>query len=286
VRIVRRVVPWALLSLVAVAGVVGAVAGIANQPTVQSIQPKLSEIAAAVRATGTARFTNSSVATSRNPLLRSASIGSGAVDFRASSVTTTGQDTSTGISQDGTAPSQHAAQTMLNDQIWVGRTVYTRLGITGQHFAIPWIKGQAPSGSFGGLGVLDEVDPIGFLDNAMGIRDTKVELIRSEVLGGVATMRYQVVLPACSARPNARGPRGVLGAIDLWLDREGRLVQVRDVRQTTETTGSLAGHSTITSTIRLLDFGVPVTISAPKTVLPPGQGAVAFLSLSVKGCPN
>jgi hypothetical protein len=279
----RRLVPWALVGLVAVAGLVGALVGVSNQPSTPTTQLKVSGVIAATRSAGTARFTYSSVAASRDPLLRSRSTGKGAVDFRTGSVTTVERSTSTGISQDGNAPSRQVTQTMLNSQIWVDHMFFTQFGVTGQHFAIGWIKAKLPNGSSGLLGMLDEVAPIGFLDSELGVRGTEVELLRSEVLGGEATTRYRVVVPTCSS---ARSPQSVLGSIDLWLDGEGRLVQVRDVLHTTDAVRSIAGRSTTVSTVRLFDFGAPVTISAPKAVLPPGQGGVAFLAISPKGCPR
>jgi hypothetical protein len=257
--------------------------GVANQPSVPLTQPKFSAVLEATRAAGTARFIYSSVATSRNPLLRSRSMGKGAVDFRTDSLTTAERSTSTNISQDGSAPSRQVTQTMLNDEIWIDRTFYTQFGVAGQHFAIGWIKAKLPSGSSGLLSMLDEVAPIGFLDSELGDRGTKVERLRSEVLHGEETTKYRVVVPTCSS---AGSPQRVLGSIALWLDGQDRLVQVRDVLHSTDPVPSFAGRSTTVSTVRLFSFGAPVTISAPKAVLPAGQGGVAFFSLSPKGCPK
>jgi hypothetical protein len=279
----RRSVPWALVGLVGVAGLVGAWFGVANQPSTPSTQLGMSEVIAATRAAGTARFAYSSVAVSRNPLLRSVSIGSGAVDFRSGSVATVEGSSSRGISQDGNAPSRQVTQTMLNREIWVDHTFYTQLGVGGQHFAVGWIKAKLPAGFSGLLGMFDAVTPIGFLDGELGVRGTKVELLRSDILGGEATTKYRVVVPTCSTAPTTGSPQKVLGSIDLWLDGEGRLVQVRDVLHTTDPVDPFAGRLTTISTARLFDFGAPVTISAPK-VVPSGQGGVAFISLSAKGC--
>jgi len=282
----RRLIPWTLVTLVAIAGLAAALVGLANQPSHPATQLTVSEIVAATRSAGTARFTYSSVAASRNPLLRSSSTGKGAVDFRTGSVTTAERSTSLNISQDGNAPNRRVTETMLNAQIWVGHTFYTQLDVGGQHFANGWIKAKLPSGSSSLLGMLDEVTPIGFLDGELGIRGTKVERLRSENLNGMEVTRYRVVVPTCSGTSTASSPQRVLGSIDLWLDGEGRLVQVRDVLRFTDPLKSFAGHSTTVSTARLFDFSAPVTISAPKSVLPTGQGGVAFFSLSPKGCPS
>jgi hypothetical protein len=267
-----------------VTGLVGAGVGLANQPS--SAPTGVSEFVGATQAAGTARFTYSSVTTSSDPLLRSASFGDGTVDFTNDSVTNVERITSTSISQDGDAPPRRTIQTFLNDETWIGRTVYTQLGIESPQVAIPWIKSKSPTGSFGSLGVLDEVEPVGILDSDLGTHGTKVELLRSEELGGTAATKYRVVVPTCTATSRSSGPRVVIGPIDLWLDSGSRLVQVRDVLHTTDSVGSFARGSTIINTIRLFDFGAPVTISAPKALLPPGQGSVAFLTISPGGCPR
>jgi hypothetical protein len=173
---------------------------------------------------------------------------------------------------------------MLNDQIWIGDTFYTQFGIADQPPVIGWIKARFPTDKSPGLlGMLDEVTPIGFLDSELGVRGARIELLRSEVLGGEATTKYRVVVPTCSS---AGSPQAVLGSIDLWLDSEGRLVQVRDVLRSTDPVQPVNGRSTTTTTARLFDFGAPVMILAPKSVLPSGQGGVAFFSLSPKGCPK
>jgi hypothetical protein len=281
----RRLAPWALVGLAVTAGLAGALVGVANQPSPPATQLTVSEAIAATRAAGTARFTFASVATSRNPLLRSVSAGKGAVDFRTGSVTTVERSTSLNISQDGNAPPRRVTQTMLNTEIWVDHTLYTQLAVGGQHFGSGWIKAKVPSGSSGPLGMLDEVAPIGFLDGELGIGGTKIERLREETLDGVVATQYRVVVPTCNGTSTASSPQEELGAIDIWVDGEGRLIQVRDVLHFTDPVKSFAGRSTTISTARLFDFAVPVTISAPKPEPSEGQGGgVAFLSISPKGC--
>ncbi len=281
---VRRVLPWALVSLVGIAGLVGALLGAVNQPSPPATQLQVSELVAATRAAGTARFSYSSKAISRNPLLRSAGEGSGVVDFRTGSVVTVERDTGTSIEQNGTGPSHQVTQTDFDDQIWVGNTFYTEIGTVGQPFGPGWIKATLPNASSSGhLGMLDEVEPFGFLDSELVERGTKVELLRSEIRTGEETTRYRVIVPTCT---RAGSPQAVLGSIDIWLDGEGRLVQVRDVLQSRDPQRPENGRSTTIISARLFDFGAPVTISAPRVVLPAGQGGVAFFSLSPKGCPR
>jgi hypothetical protein len=163
-------------------------------------------------------------------------------------------------------------------------TFYTEIGTVGQPFGPGWIKATLPNASSSGhLGMLDEVEPFGFLDSELVERGTKVELLRSEVRSGEETTRYRVVVPTCTS---AGSPQAVLGSIDIWLDGEGRLVQVRDVLQSQDPQRPENGRSTTIISARLFDFGAPVTISAPRVVLPAGQGGVALFSLSPKGCPR
>ena len=281
----RRVVPWALVGLVAVAGLAGALLGVANRAVAPPAQPSVSAIVAATRSAGTARFTYSSVAASRNPLLRSVSAGKGAVDFRTGSVTTVERSTDRNIEKDGNAPSRQVTQTMVDSQIWIKHSFYTQLNVTGQPVLIPWIQAKVPTGSSGPLGVLDEVDPFGFLDGELSIHGTRVERLQSESVGGMAATKYRIVVPTCNGSSTATDPQEELGTINIWLDGQGRLVQVRDVFHLTDPVKSLSGRSTTVSVVRLFDFGAPVTISAPKEVRPEGQGgSVIFFSMSPKGC--
>jgi hypothetical protein len=176
---------------------------------------------------------------------------------------------------------------MLSTQIFVDGMFYTELAAGGRPFGNGWIKATIPSGSSGLLGMLDEVAPFGFLDGELGIRGTRIQRVRSETLNGVVSTKYRVVLPTCSGPPTASALQQELGSIDIWMDGEDRLIQVRDVLHFTDPVKSFAGRSTTVSTARLFDFGSPVTIAAPKAVRPAGQGGgVAFLSLSPKGCPR
>jgi hypothetical protein len=197
-------------------------------------------------------------------------------------MTTVERDRETQISQGDNGPSRRSTQTLVNDQIFIGRSFYTKFGIASSHFPDRWTKGTFPKASFGVLGVFDEVDPVGVLDGDITTHGTKVELLGPGTLGGAAVTRYRVVVPTCAATAHTTGPRDVVRPIELWLDGEGRLVQIRDAMHLTNPAGAFSGVSTITSTIRLSDFGAPAAVSAPK-VIPQGEGAVAIL-LSVDGC--
>ncbi len=280
----RRVVPWALLGLVIVAGAVGAGLGLSSVSTITPGGPKLSEVIAATRAAGTARFTFSSVGSSPDPEHRSISIGKGVVDFRSNSMTTDQRNLSTGSSErDGAGP-QAGSTTMLDDQTWIGRTFFARLGLEGEYASSPWVEGHFPRGSYGSLGVLDEVDPVGSFENDIGVHGTKVQSTGTALVRKESATTYRVTLPACATKNTSMGFRDAIGPVDLWVDDQGRLIQVRNVVRVTSTTGSDPGLTTITSTIRLFDFGVPATIEAPKVLPAHGQSAIAFLTLSPKSC--
>jgi hypothetical protein len=66
--------------------------------------------------------------------------------------------------------------------------------------------------------------------------------------------------------------------LQLWLDGDGRLTQVRDVLHATDSVGSFAHGSIAVSTIRFSDFGGPVAISTPHDVASQGESAIAILS--------
>jgi hypothetical protein len=272
----RRLLPWVLVSLVAVAGLVGALVGVANQPHAPSAHLRLSAIIAATRSAGTARFTYSSITTSSNPFLRSHSEGEGAVDFRTGSISTVERDTSTNVAQNGNGPVRPFVQTQVVRQVWVGRSYYTQFNDVGDpQFADVWVKGEFPAGSSGALGVLDQIGPLGVLDGEVDLSGTRVDRLGP---GDRTATRYRVVIPTCAKPPPSDKPRVVFGPVLLWLDGDGRLSRVRVVLHQTDSVGSFAHGSITVSTIRFADFGGLVAIATPHDVATRGESAIAILS--------
>lgn len=300
----RRVLPWALVGLVAVAGLVGAGVGNANRPS--STRPGVLGIVAATRAAGTARFTYSAITTSSNPLLRSTSYGRGMVDFRTESLATVEDDRQTSLESSGNGPAQPTTHTTVASQIWIGKTTYNSFNTVGLDFDDSWVRSDSfPVSSLGSFGILSNVGPISTLAAAASAPGGKTENLGSEMLGKTETTRYRLVVPTCGAEETG-SPRVDVGPTDLWIDGQDRLVQARSVLRITlpksfklpnsipktfpgykalASPGPFAGQSTMISTIRLFDFGTPVAISAPKTVdSAESSTGFAFSTHSHTGC--
>jgi hypothetical protein len=270
----RRFVPWALVGLVTVVGLAGALVGVANRPSGIVGQPELSQMIAATQYGGTARFEYSALSKSSNPLLRSNSSGSGKIDFRNKKVSTDERHTDRGISQDGDAPPQTTTETDLDDDIQIGRLDYDRQwslpGPSG-----PWIKSKAfPVGSFGALGLLEDIGPLSLIAKQVSLSNTTARDFGLETIDGVQTTKYLLITPVCTTRSHLFAPIGPVGPTYVWIDGQGRLVQAKQTLHmsipknpfpaTTVSFGALAGRLTMVSTIRLFDFGAPVRITAPR----------------------
>ena len=208
--------------------------------------------------------------------------GRGSVDFNANSISTVETDSSTSFtSQDGSPPQATVEKNTTSD-IWIDDTSYTRLpSFAGD--SSPWIKeGRLPLPSSSLFGALGTVEPVDLLSGAASLPGAAAVSLGTEALNGTSTTKYRVVMSTCTYPQSTKAPQIAIGPIYLWVDGEGRLVKMRGEIQTTIPSGlfpgtsfdsgSLAGTSTIVSTIRLFDFGGSVQIAAPKTRPEADQG--------------
>jgi hypothetical protein len=283
----RRVLPWALVGLVTVAGLGGALVGATNQPSA-SAQLRLSAIDAATRAAGTARFTYSAITTSTNPLLRSTSYGRGRVDFTTESLSTVEDDRQTSLESSDGGPSLPTTQTNVNSQIWIGNTNYESFNPVGSGSDDSWTKdgSSTVASGLGTFGIFSNVDPISTLAADAAAPGVTMENLGSEMVGTIMTTRFRLTVPTCNVE--GAGPlRIAVSPTDLWIDGQDRLVQARSVVSITvprtftlpksitknfpgykslAAPGPFAGQSTTISTVRLFAFGARAAIMAPKTV--------------------
>jgi hypothetical protein len=91
-RMVRRLLPWALVALVGVGSGLGAAFEVASAPQTTPVQWVANVLSATAEA-GSAHFTYSSITTSTNPVLESRVIGRGLVDFTSGGVRVAEMDT-------------------------------------------------------------------------------------------------------------------------------------------------------------------------------------------------
>jgi hypothetical protein len=286
----RRTLPWVTVGLLVMGVGAGVGLGIAGQtptPAPLTATGQILRIVAATRQAGTARFTYSSVNSSTNRLLRGSSTGSGAVNFSRHTMRTVERQRSIGFSGSTVSTEKPVAQDSVMDDVWIGRTEYLRLDPDTFRDA-PWLKGVTfPKDSFGPLGLLQEVSPLGELSLDQGAPGLRVDAGGSGTVHGVETTEYRIVVPTCGAATPSHGISQTTGPLQLWVDGHGRLVQARqsiteDVAKNARVGVALAGGDfpvgrvTIVSTLDLGDFGAPVAIAAPRVLITNSSGEQGF----------
>jgi hypothetical protein len=281
---VRRVLPWALLLLIGVGTGLGALLGAANSPgtagsagsavlTGSRAQRWLSGVLAATKAAGSAHLHYSLITTSPNQDLRGSGSGSGVVDFATRNFRVSETDHGIEVSSENGGPMRAQAETTTNAQIAIGRSVYENFGRPG--FEDNWTKlsiprdeaalGLASAGGFGGL--------LSVLTGPFSAVD--VSDLGTTVVSGEPATRYLVQVQVAPKCPRSQHPRTPPGRASVWVDAQGRLVQVRMtssfsaklpasfVKSNPEIAGQPLGPITLTSTLRFSAFGAAVHIEAP-----------------------
>lgn len=276
----RRVLPFALVGLVAVATGIGAWLGVSGAPAGGPAQAWVAQVLATTQAAGTVRFSYTSVTTSSNPHLQSSASGSGAVDFANNSAR---------------AAEIRAKNGSSGSQVRLGRTVYMGIATPGQLHDM-WIDlGRPPDGGQDLLG-LEFTNAAGAL---AGFSDpfhvVRVDDLGSAEVDGIPASRYRVISgPICAS--SRSGPSSdTAGPTDLWVDGDGRLLQVRSTSSvsvgsapkgtpsTAEPPRSEWGTATTTDIIRFFGYGAPVTITAPPLPRHPLGHSTVTLAVS-SGC--
>jgi len=293
---VRRALPWVTVGLLILGVGAGAGLGVAGQsPTAGALSAtrQISLIVAATRRAKTARFTYSNSSASTNRLLRASARGSGEVDFGRDALRTVERDRSISFSGTSAATEKPVAQDTVRDDVWIGRTQYTRFEFDNDPGS-PWLKGPTfPKDSFGPLGALQEVGPLGELSLDEGVPGLRIEDAGPGTVHGLKTVLYQIVVPTCGASTPRDGFSESMGPLQLWVDGQGRLVQAR--QSTTEDIaknarlGELAGEPfptgrvTSVSLVDLGDFGAPAAIAAPRVLRTNGSSSSFGFATSRRG---
>ena len=294
----RRALPWVTVGLLILGVGAGAGLGISGQTPTQgplTATGQISRIVAATRQARTARFTYSSTNTSTNRLLRGSTRGSGEVNFARDVMGTAERDRSIGFSGTSAATEKPVVQDDVMDDVWIGRTEYTRIEFDDNPDS-PWLKGPTwPKDSFGPLGALQMVGPLGELSLDEGVPGLRVEDAGPGTVHGVETTEYRIVVPTCGASTPSDGLSESTGALKLWVDGHGRLVQARqsiteDIAKNAHLGDVLAGEGlpvgrvTSVSIIDLGDFGAPTAIAAPPVVITHASEGGGFITAKRGPC--
>jgi hypothetical protein len=257
---VRRLVPLALVGLLGLGVAAGAAIGAAGSPPpgppALSSGPTPAEwvahLLAATAGAGTAHFAYTHVTTSPVPDLRSTLRGSGMVVFGRGDVEVTEVDHQTEFEGNGPGAPTKAVPSWLK-------------------LSVPWsVHGQL--GLTTALNAAVALDALVGSDPVVGVRDEG----RSTV-DGVAVTKYVVTTAppsTCSSATRATAPKVDQRPSTVWLDTQGRLVQVRSseydggipaavLRKVPTFAAFPTGPTVTTATLTFSDFGAPVHIAAP-----------------------
>jgi len=252
----------------------------------------LSGVLATTEAAGTVHLDYTGNGTSPNPLLRDSSSGNGVVDFAAGTYRMIETDHSMEWSSQDGRPVHAQAQTTSESDIAIGSTLYQSFG-----------EGSLPSGWMKTPGRRDEsalglgsADGIGFVLSGLTgpMTAVSVRALGPASVDGAPATRYLVRTeprPICPD-PGQRVPEE---STTVWVDGNGRLVQVRNAFTISATFGASLrkenpdlgdlplGPRTLTSTLRLSAFGAPVHIAAP-TVRPNGSTSLTVSGSTTTRC--
>jgi hypothetical protein len=217
----RRVVPWALLIALLVGVGVGAVVGQVQAPG-QTPTQWVGGVLATTKAAGTARITYVSKLTSATPAQQSSTTGSGVVDFRTGSVKFTEVSRSYETSSTDGGPSKTSLVRDVDETIEIGKSSYQK------DFG-SWTKTARETSAGDPPGLDDALGPFTLGPIGGGQPVAGVEDLGPATVGGVATTRYLVTmrLPSCAAVQAAFEAGNYWRPTTLWVDSQGRLVQVR-----------------------------------------------------------
>ena len=284
---VRKLLPWSLLILLGLGTGLGAALAVSSAPQL-SPAAWVSNVLSRTAAAGSARFTYTHITMSSNRDERNHSAGFGQVDFITGNVQVVEVDHDTELVSGPLSPSHPVLSTTTETAIGIGSTMYSQFDIGA--FVSPWITlthwrsprrdlgllgaenaGVALQGLIGGLTPVDRVRDLGPI-----------------TLNGYPTTRYLVSDAPPQMCPSVR--RSTIGDTQgpstMWIDPQGRLVQVKIVfhdrdripksvlAKDPDLAKAPMSPSTTTATLRFLDFGVRVHVTAPATRLlnhGPGQ---------------
>ncbi len=254
----------------------------------------LGVLVAATRAAGTAHFTSTTVSTSRVADLRGSSSGYGVVDFVSGSVRVTDVSHTVEYSSTHGQPMRPSVVRDVDEEIDIGSWSWQLLGgswIKNRRYSNPDPLGLADAGGVLALSEFGGTEPV------VGGRP-----LGRATVDGVATTRYLVAQARprpCGAAQAAFVAGNYVEPMTLWVDGNGRLVQVRETTHIdltfpaslrdkfppslrTNLFATPTGAFVMVATLHMGNFGAPVHITPP----PPstgGSSSSSFSEMQIKG---
>jgi hypothetical protein len=295
----RRLVPWVLLSVVALGAAAGAALGIANRTAPGAAPQWVAAVLATTERAGTAQFSYTNVTSSPNADLRGSVAGSGAVAFATGDARVTEVDHEVSFSSTGNQPLRPVHSSNTVKAIVIGGTVYQANPIPGfrftdQYHVLPFPT--LPRAQRGLSRALNADVALASLQGSNAV--ASVQNLGPATIDGAATTRYEVTFaPFRSCVPHQPPAVVTQRPSDVWVDGAGRLVQVRSTfynsgrlprdEKIPAAFGDLPrGPVTTVATLTFSAFGIPVHVVAPpaSALAPRGGSSVAFAVGRAQSC--
>lgn len=295
----RRLVPWALLSLVAVGAAAGAALGIMRGTPPETASQWVAAVLAATQRAGTARFTYTHVTSSPHVDLRDSLSGSGAVNFTAGDAQVSEVDHDISFDSTDNQPAHPVPTTSRTKTIVIGQTVYQANPIPGfrftaQYHALPFHN--LPKAQRGLSLALNAGVALDSLRGSNAV--ASVRAVGRATIDGTPVTQYRVSFAPVRVCDPHQPPMVLTERPSaLWVDDAGRLLQVRS---TSYLSGRLPGGERLPSgsgafplgpatsvdTLTFSAFGVPVHVVAPagSALAPSGGSSVAMLVARTPSC--
>jgi hypothetical protein len=289
---VRRLLPWALLGLLAVGVAVGAASGQVESPS-QTPAQWLAGVVAATEAPGTAHLEFVNVTKSPDPSQASKSAGLGVIDFSSGNFRVTEVSRQQQFESINGGPLRLTGQIYGQEEIAIGHTLYTIL-----NRSVPfghWSKLRYPRHGRQdfGLAMTGAEDAVGGLVGPTPVNS--VRRLGHGSVGGVMATRYQITtepLYICGAHGRTLFVHR-FAPTTLWVDDQGRLLRIQTFFRTPGITSHgppdasgnsqpvVVAPSTTNATLTFSRFGTPVQIAAPR--LSESVGGSQSISLRARG---
>lgn len=294
----RRLVPWVLLSLVALGAAVGGALGIVDRTTPQTPSQWVAALLATTQRAGTARFSYAHVTASPDADLRGSLTGRGEVNFAAEEAQVTEVDHEISFNATGNAPVRPVHTSNTVQAIVIGGTVYQANPIPGfrssaQYHVLPFPNRP---GAQRGLSLALNADVA--LDSLRGPNAVaSVRNLGPATIDGAATTQYEVTFaPLRLCVPHQSPAVLTERPSEVWVDGAGRLLRVRS---TSYVSGRLPrgeklpaafaafprAPTTTVATLTFSAFGTPVHVVAPPaSALAPRGESSGFAIARAQSC--
>jgi hypothetical protein len=297
----RRLMPWVLVSLIALGTAAGAALGIlAHGTSSQTPSQWVAAVLAATEKAGTARFSYTQVTSSSNAELRGSLSGSGTVNFATGDARVTEVEHEVSFSSTDNQPLHPVHSTNTVKAIVVGGTVYQSFPIVGLNFtndyhALAFPK--VPRSQRGLSLALNASVALGALQGPNAV--ASVHTIGPATVDGVATTQYEVTYAPLHVCPPHESPAVVTQRpSEVWVDGAGRLVQVRSTSyfsdrppRGTKLPAAFSGlpraPTTTEATLTFSAFTIPVhVVPPPASAIAPRGSSTEFAIGRADSCPS